>query len=325
MKPAFIITIDTEGDNLWGRCPGPPTTANARFLPRFQQLCERYSFKPVYLTTYEMARDPFMIEFGRDVIRRGCGEIGTHPHPWDSPPFERLTSDDNRFHPYMIEYPTRVIRDKVQYLTDLLEDTFGLKMRSHRAGRWAFNITYAQILLEIGYQVDCSVTPFVSWVLKKGCPKGIGGSNFLRYPDVAYFPDTMDMSHSGNLPLLEVPMTIMPRKGGSMRRILPHLFYRNIHAQYWLQRFWPLVWLRPNGSNLEDMLWLIQKRVDAKHTYAEFMLHSSEFMPEGSPIFPDAYSIDKLYNDIEALFEAASNQYVGMTLAEYYAYFRTIR
>ena len=39
---AFLITIDTEGDNLWA-CPREITTYNSHYLPRFQQLCERYA------------------------------------------------------------------------------------------------------------------------------------------------------------------------------------------------------------------------------------------------------------------------------------------
>ncbi len=35
--PRFLITIDTEGDNLWS-LPREITTSNAKFLPRFQNL-----------------------------------------------------------------------------------------------------------------------------------------------------------------------------------------------------------------------------------------------------------------------------------------------
>lgn len=38
-KPAFLITIDTEGDNLWQN-HDRIATENTRFLPRFQALCE---------------------------------------------------------------------------------------------------------------------------------------------------------------------------------------------------------------------------------------------------------------------------------------------
>ncbi|NOM63837.1 deacetylase, partial [Klebsiella pneumoniae] len=40
-NPAFLITIDTEGDNRWQKHDSI-TTENARYLPRFQQLCEKY-------------------------------------------------------------------------------------------------------------------------------------------------------------------------------------------------------------------------------------------------------------------------------------------
>ena len=56
-RPAFLITIDTEGDNLWSR-PRTMTTRNAEYLPRFQELCETYGLKPTYLTNWEMTNSP---------------------------------------------------------------------------------------------------------------------------------------------------------------------------------------------------------------------------------------------------------------------------
>ena len=56
-RPAFLITIDTEGDNLWAN-PREITTQNARFLPRFQALCERFLLKPTWLTNWEMVECP---------------------------------------------------------------------------------------------------------------------------------------------------------------------------------------------------------------------------------------------------------------------------
>ncbi len=146
-QPAFIITIDTEGDNLWQN-HDRITTENARYLPRFQQLCEKYGFKPVYLTNYEMASDPTYVAFARDVIARGCGEVGMHLHAWNSPPEIPLTDNDWANKPYLIEYPDDVMRQKVDYMTHLLEETFQTKMVSHRAGRWAMNAFYLQLLLE---------------------------------------------------------------------------------------------------------------------------------------------------------------------------------
>ena len=82
MQPVFIITIDTEGDNLWAN-PQTITTENAAFLPRFQALCEQYSFKPTYLVNYEMVLDERFQVFGRAVLEKQTGEIGLHIHPWN--------------------------------------------------------------------------------------------------------------------------------------------------------------------------------------------------------------------------------------------------
>ena len=53
--------------------------------------------------------------------------------------------------------------------------------------------------------------------------------------------------------------------------------------------------------------------------YVEFMLHSSEFMPDGSPTFKTAADIDRLYDDLAQLFSWLQSRTHGMTLAEYAA------
>ena len=161
--PPLLITIDTEGDNLWGR-PRSITTVNARYLPRFQELCSRHGLKPTYLTNYEMAVCPVFTSFAHAAQRDGAAEVGMHLHAWNSPPLDRpLTSDDDGLHPPLIAYPAEVVRAKVDYMTALLEDTFGVDIVSHRAGRWGLDCTYVEALIANGYKVDCSVTPHMHW------------------------------------------------------------------------------------------------------------------------------------------------------------------
>ena len=55
----FLISIDTEGDNLWDWDEKSPIgTLNSSYLPRFQELCDRYGFKPTYLSNWEMVSNP---------------------------------------------------------------------------------------------------------------------------------------------------------------------------------------------------------------------------------------------------------------------------
>ncbi len=314
-RHAFLITIDTEGDNLW-RNHRSITTENSRFLPRFQALCERYGFKPTWLTNYEMASDPAFVEFGNDVIARNQGEIGMHLHAWNSPPERTLTDDDWRWQPFLIEYPDTVLREKVRYMTDLLEEKFQTKMLSHRAGRWAFDERYAAILTELGYRVDCSVTPRVNWSYTRGAPQGKGGTNYTHFPHKPYFIDPQDISRSGDSTLLEIPMSIHYKYSPFMNKIK-----QNIYRLRGKQKSPAVHWLRPSGGNLADMQRVVERSLAEGQNYAEFMLHSSEFMPDGSPTFKNESDIERLYEDLEALFEWLSPRFTGKTLAEYHADF----
>jgi hypothetical protein len=315
-RPAFLITIDTEGDDLWS-APKEITTRNAAFLPRFQSLCERYGFKPTYLTNYEMASAPAYKEFAQDAVRRSAAEIGIHIHAWNSPPIEPLTADDFTYQPYLIEYPRKTMRAKIGFLTDLLEDTFGVKIASHRAGRWSFNAVYARLLVDRGYSVDCSVTPHASWQQMRGDPAQRGGTDFSRFPEVAYHMDLQDISRPGVSPLLEVPMTILPSSAQVARAVAKRLPQGSFIGRAWKRVFPPLLWLRPNGRNLRQMVQVLERVRLQQRSYAEFMLHSSEFMPGGSPTFRTAESIERLYDHLEQLFGTAAIYFRGATLGDF--------
>lgn len=288
--PAFLITIDTEGDNLWA-APTTVTTQNAQCLPRFQQLCERRGLKPTWLTNYEMAECAFFCEFGRDVVERGAAEIGMHLHAWNSPP---ITDRDSIHQAYLIEYPESVMRDKVKFMTVLLEERFDRKMLSHRAGRWAFDSRYARLLVENGYRVDCSVTPHVSWAKSPGAPHGSGGTDYTTYPAHPYFMDLDRIDREGNSSLLEIPVSIVAEPNGRTS------------------------WLRPDGQNRDSMLAILDRALRERWPCVEFMLHSSELMAGGSPTFQTRRDVEALYDDLDVLFGNAAEQFRGKTLSEFH-------
>ena len=82
----FIISIDTEGDNQWdhGR---ELSTENIRYVPRFQEFCERFNIKPTYFITSEVCENVFARELFAEYLKRGKAEIGAHLHSWTTPPF----------------------------------------------------------------------------------------------------------------------------------------------------------------------------------------------------------------------------------------------
>jgi len=316
-KPYFLLTIDVEGDNAWSR-PRDITCKNARFLPRFQDLCERFDLKPTYLTNYEMATDPFFREFGRDVLKRGAGEIGMHLHAWNTPPIKPLTSDDYRFQPYLTEYPQEVMEQKITYLADLLEDTFLTKMTSHRAGRWGFNDTYAQTLIKRSFLVDCSVTPHISWQSHPGDPSKSGGPDYTGFPDKAYFVDPQDVSKEGTSLLLEVPVTVLPRKRRAFQRFVEKLRPGNPIKRAANLLWPPFAMLSLRRRRLSQLIRILDSCLDESRPYVEFMTHSSHLMPGGGPAFVTAEDVDKVYAHLESMFAFAKEHYQGATMTEYY-------
>jgi len=243
-----------------------------------------------------MVQNPTFFEFGYDVLKRNAGEIGMHLHAWDSPP---IYDNGPQGQAYLIEYPESAMREKIRFLTDLLEQRFQTKMVSHRAGRWAFDNRYARLLVEFEYLIDCSVTPHISWTDVTGDPNGSGGTDYIDFPSLPYFMDLEQIDRKGNSRLLEVPVTILKAA------VPPH----------------QKSWLRPDGSNRNDMLAILKYAIEAQLPCVEFMLHSSELMPGGSPSFTTPKSIEALYEDLEVLFKFAAEELQGATLEEFYYMF----
>jgi hypothetical protein len=308
----FIITVDTEGDNLWAyRLGNPITTQNSRFLPRFQKLCNNYGYKPVYLVNYEMAEDDFFVNFALKELREKNCEIGLHLHAWNSPPYYELVSASNNYGlPYLIEYPETVIHEKVDFLLKHLTNKFNTDIVSHRSGRWATNQTYFDILIDNGIKTDCSITPHVSWENSIGYLPGNKGSNYTDSHEIPFF-----IKHfNNNGTILEIPVTIRILHRTSLRKIFrPQILYRSIKDIV----LGKPVWLRPTGINLSDMLALIRYIQTSNDNYLMFMIHSSELMPGGSPSFKTDESIEKLYHDMKIIFDIISRNFTGITLQDF--------
>ncbi len=315
MAPAFIITLDTEGDNLWSR-PRTVTTRNAASLPAFQALAEKFGFRPTWLVNWEMAHAPACREFLQDVLARGTGEVGLHLHAWDTPPLESLTGDDSQHHPFLGEYPEPLMRAKMERLAGALEDAFQQPLRSHRAGRWAFDGRIARWLREHGFTADCSVCPGIDWRSTKGDPQGTGGPDYRGAPSEPYYLDERNVIKPATSPttsaVLEVPMTI-----GQPRANLTGFVVEAFSKRHY--------WLRPNGRNGAALRERVDEAVADGRAHLMVMLHSSELMPGGSPTFSDDSAIARLNEDLAALLaHARARGCRGRTLGEFAAEWRAM-
>ena len=291
-RPVFLITVDVEGDDLWSK-PQRITTENAKYLHRFQELCEEFSLKPTYLVDYEMAKCNEFVEFGREILRRKTAEIGMHLHGWNTPPLYQITDADYVHSPYLVDYPPNIMKEKVRTMTLLLEDTFSVKIKSHRAGRWSLDERYAAILANEGYTVDCSITPHLSWALNIGAPGGKGESDYTEFPEDEYWLNLGDISKPGTSSLLEVPLTVVPVYKLMNRRLSAKIVHQLINSVRMIRSSTALKLsskaarvLRPNGRNRQSMLAVLDYAVKRKR-YAQFMIHSSELVAWINPKLPD--------------------------------------
>ena len=302
-KKTLLITMDTEGDNLWKYKMGEKiTTNNVKYLSRFQDLCNKYNFKPVWLSNYEMIADDDYVTFIKNVVENHQGELGMHLHAWNSPPDHELIVEENGA-PYLIEYPKEIMEKKVAFLTNYIVERTGIRPLSHRAGRWAMNDDYYEILYNNGYIIDCSVTPGINWSSCMGATKGFAGSDYSNEPSTI----------NNKKGMVEIPVTI----------IKTHKFFPKLGIKANIREFKQAlkghhVWLRPNGHNLNQMKWMAKKVYKSNSEYIMFMLHSSELMPNGSPTFSTDKEIEKLYKDLDRLFKYLDKKYIGQTLIDYY-------
>ena len=260
MMKKFIITIDTEGDNLWEWQEGMPIfTENVKYLPRFQHLCEEYGFKPVWLSNNEMLNDAAYIDFIADLEERKTGELGMHLHAWNTPPDYDLPIVQSG-QPYLIEYPKEIMEAKIAYMTDLIKRRCGISPVSHRAGRWAMNQTYFDLLIKYGYKVDCSYTPGINWSSSLGRSDGAVGSDYSSVSESAQIIKSSD----GNGAILEVPMTTRTRNvwvsqsGRGLRGIASSAYHLIKGKQ---------MWFRPMNDNLND----IKKLIRLSYVYDSFI------------------------------------------------------
>jgi hypothetical protein len=316
----FILTIDTEGDNQWdhGR---ELTVENIKFVPRFQELCEKYLVKPAYLVTSEVCEDPFAREIFSDYLLRDKAEIGTHLHSWTTPPFLDKVgykfNDPN--HAFATELPEDLLIGKIKHLTEQIESAFGTRPLSFRSGRFGFNEILAGVLADNSYLIDSSVTPYTSWSVHKGIPDGDGGPDFVDQTPFPYkytFPDSS---------LLEIPVTILPTMFPLNRNIkLARHYFRNVDNSLFLRVFRKLLynnqplWLRPHHwMDIGLFNEIVNEAIKIKLPYIVMMFHSSELMPGCSIYRPDAKSVETLYDLLERFFILLQNKNIeSVTLTE---------
>lgn len=296
----FFITIDTEGDNQWSP-DNSITTHNLREVPKFQELVESFDFVSTYFCNYEAMCDETFAICLSEWLKTGSAELGMHIHSWTSPPFHNKRPLN--YQSFLIEESKDMMRKKVRLHKDLAESTFNRRVVAHRAGRWALNSLYAQILIEEGIYIDSSITPGVNWkaINSQYAKNEIDYSNFKNslyiFRDHSLF--TLGENALSRNDLLEMPMSIWQRyeKKYELKKIP-----RSV-----LNRLYPdLLWVRLMPGNKKRVIQAMTELVKNGAPYVMFMLHSSELLESANPYFKNKKEVERFFQDIKEVFHHAS-------------------
>jgi hypothetical protein len=296
----MVVTIDTEEDQ-WGPSEGRPSAVNLLSLPRLQSLFDRYGIVPTYLVNYVVASDGEASQILMEICDKGRCEIGTHLHPWNTPPLlEELTNRNSM----LGNLPYEMQLEKIGFATDFLSKKFQVKPTSFRAGRWGLGKDTIKALISCGYRVDTSATPFVSWESSEG-------PSFVTVPSEPYFVDSMGNICSGmaNDKLLEVPATIgysrWPFYKWHCAYELLERFPSRLRAKGLASRLGLLrqVWLSPEQESTANMLLLSRILISRGIKVLNLFFHSNSLVPGLNPFVSTEADLKEFYSRIAAYFE----------------------
>lgn len=303
MRPRLVFSVDVEEDMPGWQIAAQLSLSNAAALPRLAELCARLGVRPTWLCTYPMATEPASAAVLRTLHARGDCELGTHLHPWNTPPFQGVpgrTGDEQKQAYYLSELGPERFRAKLERLHAAVGALAGAAPRSFRAGRFGLDSPTLGELVRLGYEVDSSVTPLAEHTAD-------GGPDFRRAPAHPYRPARDDLQAHGELPIVEIPVSI-----GLTRRVPAALQRAYVHLPR-VTRLRGL--LSRDGLGLVDYAWLYPVRfeLDLMTRAADVLvaggaptlnvfLHSSELVPGMSGRVKTSADVEQVLQRLEGLF-----------------------
>jgi hypothetical protein len=294
--------VDTEGDDEWS-FRRKPASENIGWLGDFEAALERVGCRSTYLVTYTVAMDERAAGILRGYRDTRGAEIGAHCHAWNTPP----EAEPDGAQLFLNELPEPAQREKLANLTHAIEERLGVRPVSFRGGRFGANAATMKCLNQLGYRVDSSVTPGVSWRRTRGLPGGEGGPDYRRAPVHTYYQDPSDPCAPGGGPLFEVPVTVVRSRRlpaaaeGAIAAHGPASLVSAVAGKLGLGR---MMWFYPAFQEADEMVQAaeIATRREGGDVLT-MMLHSSELMPGGSPYLKTRGDVDAFLDRMERTLE----------------------
>jgi hypothetical protein len=302
-SPMIVVVVDTEAEFNWA--PQRPRRAmgvkSVKSQMQVQRIFERYQVRPTYVLDYPVSSTPEAYEIIRELHRSGVCEIGAHLQPWDNPPFFERQTDENS---YPGNLPRNLEREKLIRLSRIIEENVGVRPRIYKAGRYGVGRGTAQILADLGYEIDLSVVP---------------GTDLTRQ----FGPD---FSHCGAHPywfgetpaLLEIPLSIgytglLARTGSLAYALTMNERLKALHVPGVLARLRLIerITLTPEGISFDEQRRLTRALLDEGKRVFSFSYHSPSLAPGNTPYVQNEADLRNFLRRIEQYLEFFAGEIGG--------------
>lgn len=304
----LVITVDVEEEGLFsGRYPRtPPGVRSVSELGRVEFITREFGFPLTLLVTYPVATH----SHSRRLLsrwRRDLGaEIGTHLHPWNTPPFVDLPHAE----PVPSDLiPRALLQEKLHTLNRAIQNHLSTQPRSFRMGRFDLGARIRRLLPLYGLQVDSSIVP-LRRVSK--------GPDHFAMPTE---PFRWDEIEKGTAPLLEVPLTQVALHAGLARFLDKGSRRAGVRGRDLLLSWFRhvgVVGIQPAWFPLRSMQWAAWLHHRRGGRVLTMFFHSTELLPGATPDFPSEVAVGRLTMKIHAFLTWLVTRYSveGVTLSD---------
>jgi hypothetical protein len=293
-ETVVVVSVDTEEDN-WSPARERVTVENIRALPRLQAHCDGLGVPLTYFTTYQVATTPWAARLLGELQASGRAEVAAHLHPWNTPPLDEAFVPR---HTMLKNIPASLQRAKIASVRRAIEEHVGTRPAAFRTGRFGLGSETVRALIDEGFRVDSSITPWMSWVHMDD------GPDFIGAPLAAY---ALDGSTDPRVPVRGGRLLEIPLSSGYSR--WPFERWHGVYTalrQPWARPFHLAglgvrlgvvcaVMLSPEVSPARDMLRLAALLIRHGVTHLSVFLHSPSLVPGLSPFAPGAAQVDRLH------------------------------
>ena len=290
--PVLAVVVDTEEEFDWGRPFSRDSTATTAIAA--QALAHRRVFDPLgivptYVIDWPVATTAPAIAALKTLMDAGRCDIGTHLHPWVSPPH---VEEVGTFNSSAGNLAPEIEFEKLRLLTEAIAANFGCRPTVFKAGRYGLGPHSADALSQLGYRVDTSIVPHSSFVAD-------GGPDFSRFSNQPFWFGPRQA------PLLELPVTTA--FCGWLRGHGPWLYpaistpaARALHLGGIAARSRALerIRLSPEGCGAADMVRLAATLAKDGNQVFTLTYHSPSMVPGHTPYVRSSADLERLLDAI---------------------------